>query len=131
MVERTKKTIVMLHGAHFVHSFARQYSLSKNYHIIVPHIMGFGDNADRVFLTDECIKELADYVKTLNKKVMLVGFSLGAQIAFKLVAEHEALFECAIIVSPWLMKEEPMISKIMEMNKKQLKQLWNCFANIY
>jgi len=55
----------------------------------------------------------------------------GAQIAFKLVAEHEALFECAIIVSPWLMKEEPMISKIMEMNKKQLKQLWNCFANIY
>ncbi len=126
-----KKTIVMLHGAHFVHSFARQYSLSKNYHIIVPYIMGFGDNADRVFLTDECIKELADYVKTLNKKVMLVGFSLGAQIAFKLVAEHEALFECAIIVSPWLMKEEPMISKIMEMNKKQLKQLKNKFVCSY
>ena len=75
-----EKTIVMLHGAHFVHTFGRQYSLSKEYHIIVPHIMGFGNNTDRVFQTDECIKELAGYIKALNKKVMLVGFSLGALV---------------------------------------------------
>lgn len=92
------KTIVMLHGAHFVHTFGKQYSLSKKFHIVVPHIMGFGDNTDRVFQTDECIKELADYIKSLNKKVMLIGFSLGAQLAFRLVAEYEELFESAIIV---------------------------------
>ena len=114
------KIIVMLHGAHFVHTFGRQYALSKEFHIVVPHIMGFGDNTDRVFQTDECIMELADYIKSLNKKVILVGFSLGAQLAFKLVSEHSELFESAIIVSPWLIKEESELSKADEMNKKQL-----------
>lgn len=27
------KTIVMLHGAYFVHTFGRQYLLAKEYHI--------------------------------------------------------------------------------------------------
>ncbi len=122
-----EKTIVMLHGANFVHSFGRQYLLSENYHIIVPHIMGFGDNTDKIFSADECIGELAEYIKTLNKKVMLVGFSLGAQLAFKLVSENSELFESAIIVSPWLIKEEPTLSKMAELNIKQLKQLKNRF----
>lgn len=121
------KTIVMLHGAHFVHTFGRQYPLAKEYHIIVPHIMGFGDNTDKVFQTDECIQELAEYIKTLNKKVMLIGFSLGAQLAYQLVAEYEELFESAIIVSPWLIKEEPMLSEIMKLNVKQLHSLQNKF----
>ncbi len=121
------ETIVMLHGAYFVHSFGRQYLLSKEYHIVVPHIMGFGDNTDRIFQTDDCIKELADYIQTLNKKVMLVGFSLGAQLAFRLVSEYEVLFKSAIIVSPWLIKEEPLLSEMAELNVKQLKQLKNRF----
>lgn len=122
-----EKTIVMLHGAHFIHHFNKQYPLAKEYHIIVPHLMGFGNEADRIFNTDECIKELADYIKSLNKKVMLVGFSLGAQLAFKLVSEHEELFESAIIVSPWLIKDEPLLSEVAELNVKQLKQLKNRF----
>ena len=121
------KTIVMLHGAFFVHTFGRQYSLSKEYHILVPHIMGFGDNTDRVFQTEECIKELAEYIKSLNKKVMLIGFSLGAQLAFRLLAEYEELFESAIIVSPWLIKEESKLLSADELNKKQFKQLKNKF----
>lgn len=122
------KTIVMLHGANFVHSFGRQYALSKEYHIVVPHIMGFGENTDKIFQTDDCIEELVEHIKTFNKKVMLVGFSLGAQLAFRLVAKHEELFESAIIVSPWLIKEEPMLSEIAELNIKQLRQLKNKFA---
>ncbi len=121
------KTIVMLHGAYFVHTFGKQYSLSKKFHIVVPHIMGFGDNTDKVFQIDECIKELADYIKSLNKKVMIIGFSLGAQLAFRLVAEYEELFESAIIVSPWLIKEESELSKANEINKRQFKQLQNKF----
>ena len=121
------KTIVMLHGAFFVHSFGRQYPLAKEYHIVVPHIMGFGDHTDKIFQTDDCIKELAEYIKTRNEKVMLVGFSLGAQLAFRLVSEHEELFESAIIVSPWLIKEEPLLSEMAELNRKQLKQLKNRF----
>ncbi len=121
--ETNEKIIVMLHGAHFVHTFGRQYTLAKQYHIIVPHIMGFGEHTDKIFQADECIDELVDFIKGLNVKVMLVGFSLGAQLAFKLIAEHEEMFECAIIVSPWLIKKEPFISQINELNQKQLRSL--------
>ena len=79
--------IVMLHGANFVHCYGRQYSLANSFHIIVPHIMGFGDEAGRIFYTDTCCAELVNMIRSLNKKVLLVGFSLGAQLAFKLVSE--------------------------------------------
>ncbi len=123
--KENEKIIVMLHGAYFVHTYGNQYSLAKDYHIIVPHIMGFGNETNRTFHTDACIEELAEFIKSLNKKVMIVGFSLGAQLAFKLISEHEELFSCAIIVSPWLIKEEPFISKIMKLNLKQNSLLKN------
>lgn len=89
--------------------------------------MGFGEEAGRVFQTDDYIKELAEFIKTLDKKVMIVGFSLGAQLAFRLVSEYEELFQSAIIISPWLIKEEPLLSTIMEVNIKQLNQLKHKF----
>ena len=111
--------IVMLHGANFVHSFGRQYVLAEKYHLIVPHLMGYGKEADKIFDTDSQITELVSYIAGLNRKVLLVGFSLGAQIAFKLVAEHEELFKAAIIVSPWLLKNDDMLRFVMEQNEKQ------------
>ena len=123
------KIIVMLHGAYFVHSFGRQYVLANRYHIIVPHIMGFGAEADRTFDAEACMKELAEFIRTLGKKVTLVGFSLGAQLALKLASEYEDLFSAAIVVSPWLMKEEAYMEKILEQNLKQLaslKKKWQC-----
>ncbi len=121
--------IIMLHGANFVHCYGRQYPLAEHYHILVPHIMGFGDEADRVFETEICIAELADLIKNFNKKVLLVGFSLGAQLAFKLVSEYPELFYAAIIVSPWLNKAEPTLSEVMRINEKQFasfKKKWLC-----
>lgn len=118
-----KKIIVMLHGANFVHTFGRQYTLAEKYHLILPHIMGYGDHTDQVFRAEECVRELADFIRGFHTKVMLVGFSLGAQLAFKLVSEYEELFECVLIVSPWLIKEESYLSKIHELNQKQLKSL--------
>lgn len=127
--KENKKIIVMLHAANFVHTFNRQYVLAREYHIIVPHIMGFGNEADRIFDTGTCVNELAEYIQSLNQRVLLVGFSFGAQLAFKLVAEHESLFCGAILVSPWLIKEEPMLSKVLKMNEKQFasfKKRWLC-----
>ena len=119
------KTIVMLHGANFVHCYGRQYALSKKYHIVVPHIMGFGDEADRVFDTDACVAEVAELIKSFSKKVLLVGFSLGAQLGFKLVAEYSKLFCGAIIVSPWLEKSEATLEEALRENEKQLATLKN------
>ena len=124
-----KSAIVMLHGANFVHCFGRQYSLADKYHIVVPHIMGFGNEADRVFDTETCIRELAGYIRSFDSKVLLIGFSLGAQLAYKLISEYPDLFYAAIIVSPWLNKEEPELSEVVRMNEKQfysLKKKWLC-----
>lgn len=124
-----EKIIVMLHGANFVHSFGRQYTLANRYHIIIPHIMGFGDEANRTFETETCVKKLAEYIESLGKKAILVGFSLGAQLAFKLVSEYEHLFTSAVLVSPWLIKEEQLMSRAVETNLKQLrlfKKRWLC-----
>ncbi len=35
-------TLLMLHGAGAVHTFAQQYSFQDKYHLIVPHIYGNG-----------------------------------------------------------------------------------------
>ena len=123
--KENEKVIVMLHGANFVHSFGKQYVLADRYHIIVPHLMGYGNEADRVFSTDEQINELADFISSLSKKTALVGFSLGAQIGFKLAAEHSELFSCAILVSPWLCKEKEMIDRVMKANEKQFASFKN------
>ena len=118
-----KSVIVMLHGANFVHCFGRQYSLAEQVRLVVPHIMGFGKEAERVFDTETCIRELAGYIRSFGDKVLLIGFSLGAQLAYKLISEYPDLFYAAIIVSPWLNKEEPELSKVLRMNEKQLSSL--------
>ena len=119
----------MLHGANFVHSFGRQYSLADRFHIIVPHIMGFGEEAGRVFDAEIYTAEIADFISGLNQKVLLIGFSLGAQLAFKLISEHSELFYSAVIVSPWLNKTEASIREAIKINEKQLvslKKKWLC-----
>lgn len=124
-----EKTIVMLHAANYVHVFAKQYCLSDEYHIIVPHLMGYGDETDKTFNTDEQIKTLAEFISSLGKKVALVGFSLGAQVGFKLLAEHPELFTCAVLVSPWLIKDRETLDKVVAANEKQLatfKKKWLC-----
>lgn len=123
--ERENPMIVFLHGAYFVHSFGRQYSLAKRYCLIVPHIMGCGNETDKVFNATDAAETLTDFIRGLNGKVTIIGFSLGAQLAVKMVAEHEELFKGAIIVSPWLIKEEPMLSKAYRKNVRQLRSLKN------
>ena len=127
--KENKDIIVMLHGANFVHSFGRQYVLAEKYHLIVPHLMGYGNETDKTFNAEEQVKELAEYIASLKQKVFLVGFSLGAQIGYKLVSQHEELFNAAILVSPWLDKNEKMLKFAMEQNEKQFKSFkkkWMC-----
>lgn len=127
--KENKQIIVMLHGANFVHSFGKQYVLAERYHIMIPHLMGFGNETDKTFDADQQIEELVKLLTDLNQKVVLIGFSLGAQIAYKMVAEHPDLFSAAIIISPWLEKNDKMLQYVMEQNEKQFasfKKKWLC-----
>ena len=51
---------------------------------------------------------------------MLAGFSLGAQLALRLVSEYEELFSGAAVISPWVIKDEASQAKAYEENRKQL-----------
>ena len=91
--------------------------------------MGFGGETSRVFDADACVHELADFIRAFDKKVLLIGFSLGAQLAFKLIFEYTDLFYAAIIVSPWLDKKESTLPEVMRINERQLssfKKKWLC-----
>lgn len=122
-----QQCIVFLHAANYVHVFDRQYGLSSKYHLYIPHIMGYGKEADKVFSTDKAVESLIEFIENINKKVLLVGFSLGAQLGYSIVSKRPDLLKGAILISPWLIKEEPMLSKVKEMNIKQLKLFKNKF----
>lgn len=124
-----EKIVVMLHGANFVHSFSKQYVLGEKFHLIIPHLMGYGRETAETFDAEKQVAELAEFIAALGKKVLLVGFSLGAQIAYKLVSEHQELFCGAIIISPWLDKNEKMLAAVLAQNEKQFKlfkKKWMC-----
>ena len=70
-------------------------SLADKYHIVVPHIMGFGNETERVFDTEICIEELSGFIRSFDNKVLLIGFSLGAQLAYKLILKYPDLFYAA------------------------------------
>lgn len=115
-------TIVMLHGAFFVETYGRQYSLCDRFHMVIPHIKGFGKAAAETFTTKSAIIELEELIRGFAP-VYLVGFSLGAQLGFKLLTERSELFRRAIIVSPWLVNKEVIPEEIMDANMKQLRQM--------
>lgn len=123
----TNPILVFLHGAFFVHSFGRQYPLADDYFLVVPHLMGYGREARRAFDAEAVTEELAEFIAGFNRKVTLVGFSLGAQLAAKLVSEREELFNGAVLISPWLIKKEPALSEALRENAKQLKTMKNRF----
>lgn len=127
--DKSKPIIVFLHGAFFVHAFGRQYPLSDKYYLVVPHIMGFGSDSDRIFDEDRFVSELAEFIGGLKRKVTVIGFSLGAQLAVKLAAEHAELLNGAIFVSPWLIKESAVLSEALAVNLKHYKssrKRWFC-----
>ncbi len=130
--KENKKIIVMLHGLYNVHSFRKQYELSKKYKIVIPHLMGFGKNAGKnIFNTEKQVKDLYDIVKSFDSKVTLVGFSLGAEIAFKLLCEHKELFHSVILISPWLIKDDKKFLQEIKISALKglnfIKKRWLCY----
>lgn len=107
--------IMFLHGTNFVHCFSKQCDkLSKDYQAIVPHIPGFGRNSDVTFSADLAVEQIAEFAASFGKKITLVGFSLGAQLCLPLLCRYEELFNGAMLISPWLIKDSAEIEKAMK-----------------
>ena len=121
-------TVVLLHGAFFPDCFAKQAPLAEQFHMVIPHIMGFGKAADETFETEAALTQIKELIFRLNPPVYLVGFSLGAQLGFRLLADAPMLFRRAVLVSPWLLKKDQIPEKVMRGNLKMLAQLKQPFV---
>lgn len=102
--EAKNPLLVLLHGAAALDTFAHQYGmLAERFHVLVPHLPGAGEAAAQAYDPQETCDALAVWIASLNAgKALVMGHSIGAQLAVKLVSEHESLFSRAVFLSPWL-----------------------------
>ena len=120
------RVVVFLHSENAVHCFSKQCEyLARNYSVIVPHLPGFGRNTNDMFSAEEAIKEVAELVGSLGKPVTLVGFSLGATLCMPLICRYKELFNGAVMISPWLIKEIESIEKAMKAQADKEKVIKN------
>ena len=97
--------LVLLHGAAALDTFANQYDLlAQHFRVLVPHLPGAGEAAAEAYDPQATADALAAWIASLNVgKVIVMGHSVGAELAVKLVSEHEELFSRAVFLSPWLL----------------------------
>lgn len=122
-------TIVMLHGANFTEIFVNQYALAEEYHLVAPHITGFGKESDTVFTTEKAVSDIVELIRNLKKKVYLIGFSLGGQLSFRIACDYPQLIKGVIFISPWLIKHSETMQSVIDANIREVKLMkhkWLC-----
>ena len=107
-------TLVLLHGAAALDTFAHQYdALTQRFYVLVPHLPGAGEAAAEAYNPQETADTLANWIASLGVgKVYLMGHSVGGQLAVKLVCEHEELFCRAVFLSAWLISSEKSVKNL-------------------
>ncbi len=118
-------TIIFLHGMSFPDTFRKSYCLAEKYHLVIPHLHGYGKEVEKTFNTKEVNEAIIELAKQYNGECVLIGFSLGAQIALYLVTHYPYLFKGGIFISAWVDKNEKMVKKVMKPNLMSAKILRN------
>ena len=115
--------VLFLHGSIIVDTFIKQYRWFKDAFVIVPELIGFGQEAHRIYDLESNITELHDIMLSCHKKVIIVGYSLGAQLGYVLINRYPELIEKAVLISPWLIHETKDLSLALDENLGILKKL--------
>lgn len=107
-------TLILLHGAAALDTFAHQYdALTQRFYVLVPHLPGAGEEAAKEYNPQATADALANWIASLGVgKVLLMGHSVGGQLAVKLVSEHEELFCRAVFLSAWLISSEKSVKNL-------------------
>ncbi|MFJ7732179.1 alpha/beta fold hydrolase [Lysinibacillus sp. NPDC097231] len=79
----------------------KQVQYFSDYHCVVPELIDNEANNTSDFSIEDCAKKLLSLIeeKAENKRVIVVGFSLGAQIAIQMISLKPQLIDYAIINS--------------------------------
>ncbi|MGI0065802.1 MAG: alpha/beta fold hydrolase [Nitrosotalea sp.] len=97
--------LILLHG---LGGYAERWSnlmpyLNKKYHIFAPDIIGYGqsDKPSVDYTPEFFIKFVFDFIETLGiKKTLMIGTSLGGQIAAECASTQNLAIEKIILISP-------------------------------
>ena len=95
--------IVFLHGGGVAGwIWERQAEFFRDYHVIIPDLPGHGRSAEIPFISmDDAASKVMAAVGSAagNERVILVGISLGAQIAVEIMCRWPEKVESAVILS--------------------------------
>ncbi len=108
--------IVFLHGGGVSSwMWEKQIEYFNNYHCLVPDLPGHGLSFSMDFAIKDCAEEILSLIQTKarDKKVILIGFSLGAQVAIQILSMNPDIADYSIINSA-LVRPMPMANKIIK-----------------
>ncbi|KAF0194589.1 MAG: hypothetical protein FD169_1698 [Bacillota bacterium] len=94
----------------------KQMKFFSDYHLLVPDLPGHGDSNDEPFVSiEDCAAKLVEIIhdRCNSQKVVIVGFSLGAQIALSMLSIEPKLATHAIINSA-LVRPMPLVSALVQ-----------------
>ncbi len=98
-----KPLLVFLHGGGVSGwMWDEQVEYFTNYRCLVPDLPGHGESEDGNYFS---IRDSAEQIATLieehkaGHQVIVIGFSLGAQVLISMLSEHNTLINKAIIIS--------------------------------
>ncbi|MFJ7405563.1 MULTISPECIES: alpha/beta fold hydrolase [unclassified Lysinibacillus] len=86
---------------------------AQHYHCIVPDLPGHGKNSDDTYFSmKQAAQKIIDLIEQVsnNRKITIIGFSLGAQIIVQLVSMRPNLIDIAVINSA-LVRPMPAFKK--------------------
>ena len=107
--EQNEQIVFFLHGGGvggWMWDKQVQY-FKGNYHCIVPDLPGHGRSRDTEFVSiEDCACQLIHLLeeKKEDKKIIVVGFSLGAQVAIQMLSQSPNLIDYAMINSALVRK---------------------------
>ncbi|UYO35937.1 alpha/beta hydrolase [Bacillus zhangzhouensis] len=127
-----KSIMIFLHGGGVSSwMWQEQIEMFKNtYECFAPDLIGHGTRAkEQIFSMRECVHEVISWIKenANGRKVILIGFSLGAQIAIDVLSREPDIVDIAVINSalvmslPWLYF---MVRPLLPMTYPLLKKDW-------
>lgn len=95
--------VLLLHGAAATDTFCQQYGLATQYRLIVPHLYGAGKSAVKVYEPEAMQQEVFALLDALGiGSCVVIGHSLGAQLAIQLICAEPGRFTRAAFLSAWV-----------------------------
>lgn len=99
--DKNSPLIIFLHGAMVPRSLYNQKELSDSFRLIYYTFPGHGFDYTRDFDRQAAIDDILRIInESGKKKAYIAGFSLGAQVALKLLNDYPDYAEKAVLISP-------------------------------